>query len=72
MPDINADHGWLVVFGAINWSTARIPLIDRMASECEEKQKKGNNDKREHEPDQEYHGPPPSCPKSAPSSKFFL
>src|SRR5208283_784440 len=63
MPEINADDGWLLVFGACNRSTARIPLVNRTAPGCGEKQKKRNNDNKKHEPDEENHGPPPSCPK---------
>jgi hypothetical protein len=66
MPDINADDGGLLVFGACNRSAARIPLVNRTARECEEKQKKGNNNKKKHEPDQENHGPPPFLPELCP------
>jgi hypothetical protein len=52
VPGINADGGWMLVFGAYNWSTAGILLVNLMEPECEGKQNHGTSDKAEHEPDE--------------------
>jgi hypothetical protein len=65
MVEIDADYGSLLVLRARNRTAARIALVNCLAGEREYKEEQRNDGEKEHEPNQDNHGPPPFCPESA-------